>query len=219
MYNGNESLINDGTYLNQRIHDFWQWAFPDLTDNTVRGTFAEYIVKTALDLGGYEGNCQSNGWEPYDLAGPIIPALNRKARIEVKCSGFVQRWAKRHAEKDPRNTASFSIAPAKMPDEIGDFPDKAARQRNNDLYVFCVYTATDHRANILDLSWWEFYVLPTQYIENHPQLYKQKTVTLKTLSGLGDNVCPKLTFNELCNKIVSVCNSIASDQVHRFPST
>jgi len=219
MYNGNESLIDDGVYLEPSVIDFWQWAYPDLTDNTMRGTFAEFIVKTALDSGGYNYNPQLSGWAPYDLDGPVIPALNRKARIEIKCTGFVQRWAKRHPEKRPEDTANFSIAPAKTPDETGDYPHLAARQRNNDLYVFCVYTATNHRANILDLSWWEFYVLSTQYIENDKRLCKQKTVSLKTLRSLGNDICPKVSYGELCNSIVNTCNAITSDEVHSFTIT
>ncbi|MCD8397565.1 MAG: hypothetical protein LUD12_10380 [Lachnospiraceae bacterium] len=208
MYSGSESLINDGVYLKPTVKDFWQWAIPDLSDATVRGTFAEFIVKSALDSHGYVYNETSTGWEPYDLDGPEIPTLNRKSRIEVKCSAFLQKNAIRQPDH-----CIFSIAPAQVirsPEQ--GFVDGDPKQRNNDIYVFCVYTATQGRANILDLSWWEFYVLPTQQIENNPKLVMQKTISLKRVKEL----CSALTYDELCPEIIKVCEKTVSDQVRKF---
>ncbi|WP_373829786.1 hypothetical protein [Bacteroides heparinolyticus] len=180
--------------------DFWKWAYSNILHNMQRGTFADYIVKCALDRGGIITRQEiGTGLEPYDLEGPIIPSTGNVARIEVKSAAFVQVWDIKHPER-----ANFSIAPAKMPDETGDFPRSAGRQRNNDIYVFTLYTATDHRRNILDLSWWEFYVLPTYRIEADEKLCKQKTISLKTVKEL----CPTLSFDMLCNAIVDACNSI-----------
>lgn len=200
MYTGDEKLINDGKYLRYSMKDFWSWAYSDIIHNMSRGTFAEYIVKSALEENGFTfNNGAKRGMAPYDLDGPIIPSLNRTSRIEVKSAAFVQLWDIKHPER-----ASFSIAPAKLPDETGDFKSDAPRQRNNDIYVFALYTAKDRRRNILDLSWWVFYVLPTFKIESDHSLRSQKTISLKKVETL----CPKLSFDMLAESIIDACNSI-----------
>ncbi|MCC8014382.1 MAG: hypothetical protein LIO87_04230, partial [Eubacterium sp.] len=209
-YNGDETLINDGVYLPNSMLDFWKWAYSDLIDNTYRGTFAEYIVKSALDRGGYSCNPEGHGWDQYDLDGPIIPSVNRNARIEVKVTSYVQHWEIRHPDM-----ANFRIAKATIfDDEKFCYPPDADKIRKNDMYVFVVYTARDKRCNSLDLSWWRFYVLPTHII--NAKFGDQKTVMLKTIQKLGDDVCRALTFNELCDEIVKVCNSLSPEETYPF---
>lgn len=203
MYNGDEKLINDGKYLSYSILDFWRWTLSNIILNVNRGAFAEFIVKCALEQGGCLENLdEKTGMEPYDLDGPPIKSIGRKARIEVKSAAFVQYWEAKHPDR-----ANFGIAPAVMPDETGDYPENAPKQRNNDLYVFCLYTARDKKRNILDLSWWEFYVLPTYQLESDERLIKQKTISLKRVKEL----CKVLTFNELFDAISDACSSIPSD--------
>ncbi len=199
MYNGDEKLINDGEYLPYTMLDFWKWAYSNLLQNMQRGTLAEFIVKSALEQNNvHENSTMKTGLEPYDLDGPFIPEYNRSAHIEVKCAAMVQLWDIKHPDR-----ASFSIAPAKLPDMTGDFKKDAPRQRNSDLYVFSLYTATDRRRNILDLSWWEFYVCPTNYLdEKYPG---QKTISLKTLREF----CRPCTFDELYQRISDVCTEIS----------
>lgn len=210
MYNGDEKFINDGSYTNFTILDFWKWAYSNVLHNMQRGTLADYIVKCSLDLGGIPTRTEiGTGLEPYDLEGPVIKSTGKVSRIEVKSAAFVQVWDIKHPER-----ANFSIAPAKAPDETGDYPRHAIRQRNNDIYVFTLYTATSRRSNILDLSWWEFFVLPTYRIEADEKLSKQKTISLKTVKEL----CPTLSFDMLCNAIVESCNSIpANSQLGSTP--
>lgn len=200
MYNGDEKLINDGEYLPYSVIDFWKWAYSNLLHNMQRGTLAEFIVKSALDQNCIRENLSmKTGFEPYDLDGPKIPALGRAAHIEVKSAALVQLWDIKHPDR-----ISFSIAPAKLPDETGDFRREAPRQRNSDLYVFTLYTATDRRRNILDLSWWEFYVCPTSLLnEKYPE---QKTISLKKLKEF----CNPCSFNELFGRISEVCSFISS---------
>lgn len=199
MYNGSENLINDGEYLPYSMLGFWQWAYSNLLQNMQRGTFAEFIVKSALDKNGvHENNTMKTGIEPYDLEGPWIPEYGRAAHIEVKCAAMVQLWDIKHP-----NRASFSIAPAKLPDITGDFRPEAPRQRNSDLYVFSLYTATDRRRNILDLSWWEFYVCSTNYLdEKYPE---QKTISLEAIRTF----CKPCAFDDLYRKISDVCSEIS----------
>lgn len=208
MYNGDEKLINDGEYLPYTMLDFWKWAYSNVLHNMLRGTLADFIVKCALDRGGVITRTEiGTGFEPYDLEGPVIPSTGKVSRIEVKSAAFVQLWDIKHPDR-----ASFSIAPAKMPDETGDYPHNAERQRNNDLYVFTLYTATDRRRNILDLSWWQFYVLPTYKINEDKSLNGQKTISLKRVKSL----CPTLSFDMLCDAIVKACNSIPANNEVSF---
>lgn len=199
MYNGDEKLIDDGTYLPYTILDFWKWAYSNLLQNMQRGTLAEFIVKSAMDQHNLPENyTMKTGMEPYDLDGPQIPAFGRAARIEVKCAAFVQLWDTKHPER-----ASFSIAPAKLPDITGDFKPEAPRQRNSDLYVFSLYTASDRRRNILDLSWWEFYVCQTNLLDK--LCGDQKTISLKRVR----EICSPCSFNQLYEEIEQVCASIS----------
>ena len=172
MYTGNENLINNVSHMPYTMQNFWQWGYANLLQNMQRGTFAEFIVHCALLEGGIDTAEERNTTtQPYDLDGPIVPTTGKKSRLEVKCAAFVQLLDIKHPDR-----ANFTIRPAVMPDEDGDFKDDAPRQRNNDIYIFCVYTATMKTANILDLSWWECYVVPTYRIDTDPHLKTQKTI-------------------------------------------
>ena len=54
--------------------------------------------------------------------------------------------------------------------------------RNSDLYVFCVFTARTRDVSILDLDYWDFYVLPTSVLNK--KVPEQKTITLSSLLKL-----------------------------------
>ena len=199
MYNGDEKLINDGSYLPYTMLNFWQWSLSNIQFGMTRGTFADFIVRCALDRGGVPTRPDiGTGFEPYDLEGPVIPSTGKVARIEVKSSAFLNSETGKYAER-----ASFSIAPARVPIE-GDIKKDSPQQRNNDLYVFTLYTATDNRRNILDLSWWEFFVLPTYKIEDDRHLSVQKTISLKRVK----EYCPTLSFDMLCDAIIEACRTI-----------
>ena len=74
-------------------------------------------------------------------------------RIEVKSSAYLQAWT----------YASMAM-------------------RNSDLYVFCVFTARTRDVSILDLDYWDFYVLPTSVLNE--KVPEQKTITLSSLLKL-----------------------------------
>lgn len=211
---GLEHLVNGNTVLPFHIAEFWQWAYSDILRNTERGIFAEFIVKTALELGGlYTNNDIRSNFEPYDLIGPNIKQNSSNklelsnsdtflpCRIEVKSAAYVQAW-----EPHPGTTPkiSFSIAPAKVPNEIGDYRPDAPRQRNSDIYVFAIYTATKKEQNIFDMNLWKFYVIKTSVLNQ--KCGEQKTISLTRLKTLGS---PELSFNELYQAILETCNTIS----------
>ncbi len=211
---GLEHLVNGNTVLPFHIAEFWQWAYSDMLRNTERGIFAEFIVKIALELGGlYTNNDIRSNFEPYDLIGPNIkqnfsnklelPNSNTylPCRIEVKSAAYVQAW-KPHPGTTPK--ISFSIAPAKVPNEIGDYRPDAPRQRNSDIYVFAIYIATKKEQNIFDMNLWKFYIIKTSVLNE--KCGKQKTISLTRLKTLGS---PELSFNELYQGILETCNTIS----------
>jgi hypothetical protein len=202
MYNGDEKLINNGEYLPYTMLNFWQWCMSNIRFSLTRGTFAEFIVRCALDKGGIHTHPEmGTGIEEYDLDGPVIPSTGHPARIEVKSASFLNSETGHIS-----NRVSFSIAPAKVLED-NDYKQNSPQQRNNDIYVFTLYTATDNSQNILDLYWWQFYVLPTYKIESDEKLRKQKTISLKSIKKL----CNPISFDLLCDSIIEACSSIPSE--------
>lgn len=222
MLTGLEHLVDGSSVLPFHIADYWQWAYSDMLRNTQRGVFAEFIVKAALDLGGIftNNNIRSN-FEPFDLVGPNItnhctpPRLENSSfpcRIEVKSAAYIQSW-EQHEGTKPRIT--FSIAPARLPDETGDFKVDAPLQRNSDLYVFAVYTAKEREQNILDMNLWKFYVVKTSALDK--KYGNQKTVSLTSL--IKDFSLAAVSFSKLCKTIIDTCESISNDNKKDHPSS
>lgn len=219
---GLEHLTDGSSVLPFHIAEYWQWAYSDMLRNTQRGVFTEYIVKAALDLGGiYTNNNIRSNFEPFDLVGPNIsrrctsPESENSSfdylpcRIEVKSAAYVQAW-EQHPGTTPK--ISFSIAPAKVPDEIGDFRPDAPRQRNSDLYVFAIYTAKKKEQNIMDMSLWEFYVVKTSVLNE--KCGEQKTLSLTKLETLN---AKKVSFSGLCQAIVDTCAEISNENEKNPP--
>ncbi len=206
MYTGDEKLLLNGKELSFSILEFWQWAYSALNLNINRGMLAEFIVKSAMEMGGFKADLpEKNEWGSFDLIGPDIPSLNRPARIEVKTSGYVQVWK----NNGPSKTI-FNIAPKKEPTD-GEYKEETIPKRNNDLYVFCVYTATDISCNILDLSLWEFYVLPTYKLDI--SIPTQKRISL---TGLKKFDIQKLSFATLFAGIRATIEDISLyNQLHK----
>ncbi len=154
----------------QTVGDFWSWAFSNILTNNLRGIFAEFLVGAALDA--VEGI--RTVWDPYDL-------VYRDAKIEVKSSAYLQSW-----KQDKDSVISWSIGEHLAWDSVTN-EVSVEKARSADCYVFCVYTERARgQANVLDVSKWEFYVLPTTVINR--ELGTQKTVVLSRISALTDPV-------------------------------
>ena len=207
---GEERIIIHGEKSDFSVLKFWQYAMSDIITNTNRGTFAEFVVRSAMEYGGFVyPKHDKSGWEPFDLYGPIIPSLGREAHIEVKSAAIVQRWTPDSAEPileyKPSNV-KFSIAPAVMPTETGDYPHGAEKHRNNDLYVFCFYTASRKTDNILDMKYWKFYVCPTTMLKEPMISDTQKTISLAKLNKLGIEPC---SFEKLYPAVLAVISQMS----------
>lgn len=187
QYTGNEEFTLRGKSSGISLADFWRWAYSDLLNNTSRGVMAEFLVKKSFDGITPSMDTQTRiDWIPYDVASPS------GRRVEVKSAAYLQSWTRDYYSK-----IIFDIAPKKAwsPD-TGYSPECI---RHSDLYVFCVYTALSQEQSILDLDLWNFYVLPTEVLNQKCPL--QKTIGLQSLMALGPE---KADFSTLGNVIETI---------------
>ncbi len=206
-YTGNERLTLNGKALPYTMLNFWQASYSKILLNMNRGTFAEFIVKCSLQENGIDALTQQKaGVEPWDIDGPMITTLSgvRSSRLEVKSAASVQIDTPDEKEPIslPPTQITFSIRPA-----IDWSSEDRTPHRNNDVYVFCHYTATRKSDNMLDLKYWDFYVLATARIEADASLSKQKTISLYRLNKLG---VPRCSFTDLFAAIVKELDTYAS---------
>ena len=164
---GNENLLGSDGHSLGSVLDFWRWAHSDLIGNTERGILAEYIVARAMDA----DHTSRTNWEPYDLMANGI-------KIEVKASGYIQSWAQNGLSK-----IQFGIPKTvAWNQESGRY--EGGKTRHADVYVFCLLKHREQESiNPLDLSRWEFYVVPTEMINKW--YGDRESITLKSLQNTG----------------------------------
>lgn len=162
----------DGKPTSFTILDFWVWMGSDILNNALRGKVAEFIVGQAT------GACAEAPvrveWDTVDIRTP------EGISIEVKSSAYIQSWRQSRPSQ-----ISFGVAKTVPWDpETGEYGRTSVRSA--DVYVFCLLAHRDDRSiNPLELTQWEFYVLPTQTIDT--AFENQKTVTLSRLKEAGAN--------------------------------
>ena len=160
---------------------FWRWAFSDFLSNALRGVLAEYIVASAI---GSTQKARSE-WDAYDLV------TEDGLKIEVKSSAYLQAW-----RQEKPSSIRFDIA-HKQAWDAQDNTYSAQAIRAADVYVFCVFAATDRAtADPLDLTQWFFMVCPTTWLTQ--KLGNQKSVGLASLEHHGIR---RVAFTELAAAI------------------
>jgi hypothetical protein len=169
---GDEALTAGGRATRLHVLDFWRWSASMLTDNTLRGTLAEFLVASTL------GQAQSvrREWDPFDLI------TKDGTKVEVKSAARWQSWA-----QSTPSPISFVIAPTRAWDTAtGSF--RGERRRQADVYVFALVDA-DSKSELdpLELGQWRFFVLPTSVLDAH--CGEQKRVSLARLRALGADEC------------------------------
>ena len=169
MLTGRERFHASGKPLGVDVASFWKWAYSDF-GNVERGALAEYLVGVALGA----TDTPRIGWAPYDL---LLPSGHK---VEVKASGYVQRWPQRRL-----STPRFDVAPTPGWNlETGEKDREPGYHA--DAYVFCLH-AHRNRATIdpLDLDQWRFHVLPRAVVERGAVTY-----SLRRLAELGIEAVP-----------------------------
>lgn len=134
--------------LDYRVKDFWSYAARDLRSNVLRGVLAEWLVAKAV--GATEPQPE---WQDFDVRTPT------GIHVEVKSSAYLQAWSQRDLSAITFN----GLQSRKWTPKTG-YADR--RTFNAQVYVFCVQTAQKHEDyDPLDVSQWDFYVLPQSRVE------------------------------------------------------
>lgn len=166
----NEEFTLHGTSAGITIMDFWCWAFSDLIDNTQRGVMAEFLVYSSLNRITKYTQIREN-WLSFDVMSPS----GRK--IEVKSAAYIQAWTPENIFAQIR----FDIG-KKLAWDNATIAYATTAKRNCDLYVFCLFTAKTKDISLLDLNYWDFYVLPTSVLDK--KIPDQKRIVLSSLLKL-----------------------------------
>ena len=164
------------------VLDFWVWMASDVLNNTLRGIVAEYIVSQAMEA------CTPVRveWDTVDITTP------EGIKIEVKSSAYLQSW-----HQDRPSAISFGIAKT-YPWDWKTNQHGETQVRSADVYVFCVLAHLDGQTvNPLELTQWEFYILPTSTLDSF--LGNQKTVSLSRLKDLG---AVALNYDQIRNAVL-----------------
>lgn len=156
--------------------DFWRWSASDLVSNATRGILAEFIVAQAL---GLEGGARAE-WDAFDLLypTPLRAEAAEGIKIEVKSASYLQSWFHHKL-----SAISFGIAPTRAWDATTNQMSQQLK-RQADVYVFCLLAHT-HKPTLdpLDLSQWQFFVLPTRILNE--RMPTQKSIGLASLKNLN----------------------------------
>lgn len=169
---GNEEFILHSKNAGITVMDFWRWAFSDLINNTQRGIMAEFLVYSSLNQVTQSSIMQiRENWLPFDIMSPS------GRRIEVKSAAFIQAWTPENIFAQIR----FDIG-KKLAWDNTTATSATVAKRNCDLYVFCLFTAKTKDVSLLNLDYWDFYVLPTSVLDE--KVSEQKGIGLSSLLKL-----------------------------------
>lgn len=183
---GDEPFEFNGSSLPISLLSFWQWSASDIVGNAMRGILAEYIVASSV---GMNSEIRTE-WDAFDIK------TSDGIKVEVKSGAYVQSW-----EQKKHSTIQFSIRPTQGWDsETNERSSEVCRQA--DVYVFCLLKHKDQTSiNPLNLDQWEFYVLPTNRLNQ--SVGAQKTITLNSLESLKPK---KVNYGELHASIKAAAN-------------
>lgn len=170
------------------VSDFWRWALGDLRMNNARGWFAEYLVAQAVG----DPRPGRTEWGSHDVESA------EGVKIEVKTSGYWQSWAQRA----PSSITFQGLRSRKWSPETGYEPEPTIVA---DVFVFAVQAApTAELYDPLDLSQWDFYVLPSSVIRE--QL--GKSVGLARLKSLSRHA---VKLDGLRAEIIAIADGTVGD--------
>ncbi|MEE0235275.1 MAG: hypothetical protein UD961_03840 [Bacteroidales bacterium] len=184
--NENTPFVTDGQPLGISMLDFWKYQYSNIYD--MQEYIAEFLVGKAL---GLNEPCNRDGWTLWDID-------YRGKRIEIKETSYYHSWQEKIAQGRISQQRSFGITPA-----YTKYKDSTTvLERQNDIYVFCLNTGNnEEESNPLEISNWEFYVVPTAVI-NANCTPAQKSISL----GKVRKLAPMTRYSDLKNVIDSICD-------------
>jgi hypothetical protein len=170
---GEEKFRDGSNKLDFNLLSFWQWSSSDILSNATRGILAEYIVGKAL--GCIKEEDIRDEWGAYDLK------TQAGVRIEVKSAAYVQSW-----QQSRLSNITFNV-PKTMGWDINTNKFDKEKNRQADVYVFSLLFHKDKKTvNPLDISQWEFFVLPAKVLDERER--SQHSITLPSLKKLTNSV-------------------------------
>jgi len=164
---GQERFHDGGRELGFGLLGFWQWSTSDVVSNATRVILAEYLVAQAIGA----ADDARDEWATYDLLDP------RGVAIEVKSAAYLQSW-----HQAELSSICFSCGKTLAWDpETNQYGTE--RRRHAQVYVFALLAHKDKATlDPLDVSQWEFYVVPTVVLDERKR--SQDSITLASLRAL-----------------------------------
>lgn len=167
-YETRDVLVGAGVAVqNSSLGDFWNWAFGDLCDDDIKGISAEWMVLKLLGI----PSKRRISWANSDIITPD------GVRIEVKSSSYWQSWKLLDEFGNPRvpllhypipsRKSGVTFAGLSARDAV-NIPDPSTKSAfKSDIYVFAFQHEEEPELwNAIDLSQWEFYVLPVKKLKD-----------------------------------------------------
>lgn len=147
--------------------DFWKFQYSNIYN--MQEYIAEFIVAKALGLNTAHNQ---DWWTLYDI-------FYRNKRIEVKETSYYHAW---NEDGKCSRQRTFGITKANSAYENEGTENHYERQ--NDIYVFCLNTGETRDSSYpLELSNWEFYIVPTSVINE--KCNDQKRISLGRIKNMG----------------------------------
>lgn len=185
---GTEKFMCENKELDFDLKDFWSFQYSNIY--SLHGEIAEFVVARALGITEAQN---SEYWTLWDITYGDV-------KIEVKATAYFHLWNK-DGKVSKQRTFSIAKANGSYDSEIAG---NSELKRQNDIYVFCLINGeTMETANPLDLDNWEFYVVPTLFLDEH--CGDNKKITLGRIRNFGFE-CVK--YNNLKDEIDKVIKNI-----------
>ena len=165
---GDEKFEFSGESLDFDFKDFWAFQYSNIY--SLHGEIAEFIVARALGITEAQNSAY---WTLWDMT-------YRNVKIEIKATAYYHLWNEGLKVSKQR---VFSIAKANGKYDL-DVCGNDDFCRQNDIYVFCLNLGeTKELSYPLNLDNWEFFVVPTSFINE--KCNDNKTISLNRIKKLG----------------------------------
>jgi len=184
--------------------DFWSWAFSDLCDDDIKGIFAEWMVLKLLGI----PSTRRVSWANSDLI------TKSEVGIEVKSTSYWQSWKLIDGFGKVREIPSHPLPPdakiafhglmARDSTDVSVSSDKQTFKSK--LYVFAFQHEKDwHRWNAMDLSQWEFYLVPSRKL-------KYGSISLPSLQSLNKGPYTAVEFQEKATEAIQAISKRQTEE-------
>lgn len=185
---GDEKFILNNEQLDFDITDFWRFQYSNIY--SLHGEIAEFIVARALGITEAQNSAY---WTLWDITYNNI-------KIEVKATAYFHLW---NTDGNISSQRMFSIAKAS-----GEYDSQIAGnneiKRQNDIYIFCLVNGeTKETSYPLNLDNWEFYVVPTWFLNE--KCGEQKKISVGRIRNFGFK---KITYKDLRNEVDKVISEL-----------